>query len=39
MTATQGVHYVGGRFMPPALAEKYALKLPEYQGANQFVRI
>ena len=33
------VHYLGGRFVPPAIAEKYSLRLPSYQGAEQCVKI
>eukprot|EP00300_Choanocystis_sp_HF-7_P040609 c7097_g1_i1.p1 GENE.c7097_g1_i1~~c7097_g1_i1.p1 ORF type:complete len:176 (+),score=28.78 c7097_g1_i1:241-768(+) len=32
-------HYVGGRFVPRAIAEKYSLSLPEYSGDRQFVRV
>ena len=34
-----GVHYVGGRFVSPAFAEKHDLVLPEYPGAEQCVRV
>lgn len=27
-------HYLGGRFVPPALEKKYSLKLPEYPGTD-----
>ncbi|KAL1500877.1 hypothetical protein ABEB36_006302 [Hypothenemus hampei] len=27
-------HYLGGRFVPPGLAEKYQLSLPEYPGTE-----
>ncbi|XP_065171225.1 NAD(P)H-hydrate epimerase-like [Atheta coriaria] len=27
-------HYLGGRFVPPALARKYGLNLPEYPGTD-----
>lgn len=27
-------HYLGGRFVPPKLAEKYALNLPKYPGTE-----
>ena len=27
-------HYLGGRFVPPSLAEKYELHLPEYPGTD-----
>ena len=29
-------HAVGGRFVPPPIAEKYGLKLPKYSGREQF---
>ena len=32
-------HFVGGRFVPPALALKYKLRLPEYQGGDQVVEV
>eukprot|EP00899_Mesostigma_viride_P027316 jgi/Mesvir1/776/Mv17375-RA.1 len=32
-------HFLGGRFVPPAIAEKYKLRLPEYQGTSMCVRI
>lgn len=32
-------HYLGGRFVPPQIVEKYNLKLPEYPGVSQCVRI
>lgn len=28
-------HWLGGRFVPPALAAKYSLDLPEYEAAEQ----
>eukprot|EP01029_Cantina_marsupialis_P024635 TRINITY_DN6386_c0_g1_i1.p1 TRINITY_DN6386_c0_g1~~TRINITY_DN6386_c0_g1_i1.p1 ORF type:complete len:242 (+),score=47.60 TRINITY_DN6386_c0_g1_i1:58-783(+) len=33
------VHYLGGRFVPPAIVEKYELKLPSYPGCEQCIRI
>jgi hypothetical protein len=27
-----GAHYVGGRFVPPNIAQKYELSLPPYPG-------
>ncbi|RNA40696.1 NAD(P)H-hydrate epimerase, partial [Brachionus plicatilis] len=30
-------HYLGGRFVPETLAEKYELNLPEYHGTDPFV--
>ena len=38
----RGHHWLGGRFLPPALAKKYGLDgdaLPAYPGAEQCVRI
>jgi len=32
-------HYLGGRFVPPALAKKYELNLPTYPGTDQCVAI
>lgn len=32
-------HYLGGRFVPPALREKYQLDLPEYPGTETCVDI
>lgn len=32
-------HYLGGRFVPPALQEKYQLDLPEYPGTETCVDI
>lgn len=32
-------HYLGGRFVPPAIAQEYNLKLPEYPGAAQTVSL
>lgn len=33
----KGKHYLGGRFIPPAMAEKMELRLPKFEGGNQFV--
>lgn len=30
-------HYLGGRFVPPAIKERYKLQLPSYPGASQCV--
>ena len=30
---------MGGRFVPPALAERYELELPEYTGDEQVVEV
>ncbi|KAL2340003.1 hypothetical protein Fmac_007943 [Flemingia macrophylla] len=32
-------HFLGGRFVPPAIAEKYKLILPPYPGTSMCVRI
>lgn len=32
-------HYLGGRFVPPSIAQKYGLILPPYPAASQCVRI
>mmetsp|Transcript_67254 Transcript_67254/g.212811 ORF Transcript_67254/g.212811 Transcript_67254/m.212811 type:complete len:334 (+) Transcript_67254:51-1052(+) len=34
-----GRHYLGGRFVPPGLAERYGLRLPRYPGAAQVVEL
>ena len=34
-----GRHYVGGRFLPPALGERYGIAMPAYAGASQVVEI
>ncbi|KAK6148443.1 hypothetical protein DH2020_019355 [Rehmannia glutinosa] len=32
-------HFLGGRFVPPSIAEKFKLDLPEYPGTSMCVRI
>ena len=32
-------HYLGGRFVPPQVAEKYQLDLPKYPGNNLVVKL
>uniref|UniRef100_A0A336L5P0 NAD(P)H-hydrate epimerase n=1 Tax=Culicoides sonorensis TaxID=179676 RepID=A0A336L5P0_CULSO len=32
-------HYLGGRFVPPALHEKYGLDLPDYPGTENCMKI
>lgn len=32
-------HFLGGRFVPPAIGEKYNLRLPPYPGTSMCVRI
>ncbi|MCJ1278154.1 hypothetical protein MMC21_005969 [Puttea exsequens] len=34
-----GTHFVGGRFLPKAVAEKYELDLPKYEGVDQVVEV
>jgi len=34
-----GIHYLGGRFIPPVLAKKYELNLPTYPGSSQVICI
>ena len=38
-THFKGRHFLGGRFVPPALSEKYALDLPKYEGSSQFLQL
>lgn len=35
----KGRHYVGGRFVPPRIAEKYGLRLPPYPGTSQVLEL
>ncbi|CAK9081050.1 unnamed protein product [Durusdinium trenchii] len=35
----KGRHFLGGRFVPPGILEKYRLKLPEYPGVSQVVEL
>lgn len=35
----EGRHYLGGRFVTPALIARFGLTLPAYQGADQFVEL
>ncbi len=32
-------HYLGGRFVPPSLQQKYELNLPQYPGSYSFVKL
>eukprot|EP00831_Metopus_contortus_P064186 TRINITY_DN5747_c0_g1_i3.p2 TRINITY_DN5747_c0_g1~~TRINITY_DN5747_c0_g1_i3.p2 ORF type:complete len:151 (+),score=9.68 TRINITY_DN5747_c0_g1_i3:197-649(+) len=32
----EGVHYIGGRFVPEELIKKYGLEIPKYNGGDQF---
>ena len=35
----EGRHFVGGRFLPPELAEKFGLDVPPYDGVEQVVEV
>lgn len=35
----RGRHFLGGRFVPPGIVEKYNLQLPEYPGVSQIVEL
>jgi len=35
----RGRHFVGGRFLPPAIAEKYGIRMPPYPGKSQVMEI
>eukprot|EP00435_Cladocopium_sp_Y103_P031978 s1763_g8.t1 len=35
----KGRHFLGGRFVPPGIVEKYQLKLPIYPGISQVVEL
>ena len=35
----KGIHYLGGRFIPKKICDKFKLRLPKYHGFNQCVRI
>ena len=32
-------HFLGGRFVPPSIKDKFGLKLPPYPGTSMCVRI
>ncbi|KAK1740249.1 pyridoxine/pyridoxamine 5'-phosphate oxidase [Skeletonema marinoi] len=32
-------HFVGGRFLPPGLAEKYGIRMPPYPGVSQVMEL
>jgi len=34
-----GRHFVGGRFLPPGLAEKYGIRMPPYPGVSQVMEM
>eukprot|EP01123_Difflugia_compressa_P013927 TRINITY_DN6770_c0_g1_i1.p1 TRINITY_DN6770_c0_g1~~TRINITY_DN6770_c0_g1_i1.p1 ORF type:complete len:250 (-),score=55.84 TRINITY_DN6770_c0_g1_i1:121-819(-) len=35
----KGIHYLGGRFVPPGVASKFDLRLPSFPGGSQHVRL
>lgn len=35
----EGRHFVGGRFLPPKIADKYRVKMPPYPGVSQVMEI
>jgi NAD(P)H-hydrate epimerase len=37
--AFKGRHFVGGRFLPPKLANKYGVRMPNYPGVAQVVEV
>lgn len=39
MRTYTGRHFVGGRFLPPALAEKYQVRMPPYPGVAQVLQV
>ncbi len=39
MRAYAGVHYLGGRFIPPGMEARHALALPPYPGSAQCLRL
>ncbi len=36
---TTGRHYVGGRFLPPHIAERYNIRMPPYPGVSQVMEV
>ena len=34
-----GRHFIGGRFLPPALAEEYKIQMPPYPGSSQVMEV
>jgi hydroxyethylthiazole kinase-like uncharacterized protein yjeF len=34
-----GVHYLGGRFVPPKLLRKFELDIPEYKGIDTIIKL
>lgn len=39
MSVQGSCHYLGGRFVPPAIKERYSLHLPPFPGTSQCVLI
>ncbi|KAI9222411.1 YjeF N-terminal domain-containing protein [Blastocladiella britannica] len=37
--AYKGIHYLGGRFVPPATAQQFGLVIPQYPGTDQIVQL
>lgn len=35
----KGTHFLGGRFVPPEIAEKYDFEVPKYPGIDQVVEV
>lgn len=35
----KGRHFIGGRFVPPSLAKKFELKIPQYPEGDQVVQV
>ncbi|KAL7540009.1 hypothetical protein ACHAXR_009788 [Thalassiosira sp. AJA248-18] len=35
----RGRHFVGGRFLPPAIAEKYGIRMPPYPGLRHSMEV
>jgi len=35
----KGRHFVGGRFVPPSIANKYGFEVPEYAGIDQVIEV
>lgn len=35
----KGRHFCGGRFLTPALADKYGLRMPPYSGTSQYMEL
>ncbi|KAI0521063.1 YjeF N-terminal domain-containing protein [Xylaria bambusicola] len=35
----KGRHFIGGRFVTPAIAKKYEFEVPSYQGIDQFAEV